>query len=171
MLGQKGPRQFPAKKPTDFIANHLLLLQPLQNCKCDRSHIHDSLDGGTAAACQLWPWGLAYKVASGIAMLTQHLQSSTPDPVQAFPATGVGTSDRHSEDEEPDPENWRRCPGCRGRQSKYDPRHSRVEGECLWPQIEPISWNCPACKNHRPYGHPSHSLDATCKHAVVGHRF
>ena len=168
MLGKVGPNFLPAKKPTDIMANHHLLLKLLVPARCDGSHQHDQMDGGCAKDCELWPWKLANKIASGIAMLKQHLQESMPDiPTEVFPTVGT---DMHSGEHVADPESWRRCPGCRGRQSKFDPRHNRVEGECKWPHVTAKSWSCPGCQKHRSFGDSMHTLDETCKHAVLSHR-
>ena len=168
MLGHVGPNFLPAKKPTDIMANHHLLLKLLVPARCDGSHQHDQMDGGCAKDCELWPWKLANKIASGIAMLKQHLQESMPDiPTEVFPTIGT---DMHSDEHVADPESWRRCPGCRGRQSKFDPRHNRVEGECKWPHVTAKSWSCPGCQKHRSFGDSMHTLDETCKHAVLSHR-
>lgn len=40
----------------------------------------------------------------------------------------------------------------------------------IWPDIEPIVWQCPGCKQHKPYGHPLHTQSENCKHAVIAHR-
>ena len=167
MLGQVGPNNLPAKKPTDIMANHPKLLEPFKNVQCDRSHQHDTLDGGTAKACEQWPWALAKKVCYGIILLKVHLETSIDHDQFAYPTRGTDTSSGR------DPvldESWRRCPGCRGRQSKTDPRHNRVRGECLWPDVEPIVWGCIGCRQHKPYGHPAHTHDEDCKHAVIIHR-
>ena len=165
MAGKKGPNGLPLKMPTDFLANHHFLLQELQSFQCDHSHVHDAFD---VHAFQLWPWKLARSVANGIALLKQHVSNSDP-PQYTYPAVGIGTDSLvpgHPVDEDA----WRRCPGCRGRQSRHDERHNRIRGECKWPDTEAITWSCPGCLKHRPYGHSSHLLNETCKHAVLQHR-
>ena len=124
MLGLVGPNNLPAKNKTEFVANHAKLLEPFANCRCDGRHPHDCLDGGRAKACESWPWELAKRICDGIILLNAHLQTSFPDTREAFPAVGTDTSE-HS-DAAAD-EAWRRCPGCRGRQSKFDPRHTEAE--------------------------------------------
>lgn len=166
MLGQRGPNNLLVKKPTDFIANHPKLLEPLRSCQCDRRHKHESLDGGRSKRCEVWPWALAQKVCEGIIKLKIHLMTSYPAPEQAYPTRGTSTADVEDDAQQ----SWRRCPGCRGRQSKFDPRHTRMIGECLWPDVTPVIWDCPACKKHRPFGHPDHTHGPDCKHAVISHR-
>ena len=168
MLGQLGPHGGPAKKSTDLIANHTKLLEPFANCRCDGSHVHDSLDGGRAKTCETWTWEFAKRVSDGIIRLKEHLSSSIADTQAAFPARGTSTGEGEAEQE--DNQAWRKCPGCNGRQSKYDPRHSRVRGECKWPDITPIIWKCPGCARHKPYGHPDHTHREDCKHSVIAHR-
>ena len=167
MLGQVGPSNLPAKKPTDLIANHSKLLEPFRDVWCDRSHQHDTLDSGNAKSCEKWPWAMARKVCEGIIMLKLHLETSIDPEHFAFPTRSTNTS---ADDEARADESWRKCPGCRGRQSKTDPRHSRVRGECMWPDVKPVVWGCPGCKQHKPYGHPSHTHSENCKHAVIAHR-
>lgn len=129
MLGQVGPNNLPAKKPTDIIANHPKLLEPFRNVTCDRRHQHDNLDGGNAKACEKWPWPMARKICEGVIMLKTHLETSIADHHAAFPTRGTSTS---ANDGPPVDNSWRKCAGCRGRQSKTDPRHSRIRGECLY---------------------------------------
>ena len=146
------------------MANHNLLLEGLMPFQCDASHRHNTAVKSTC--CQVWPWVFANKIAVGIAKLKQYVQEV--GNMHAFPVRSIGTgpSDKGEVDVG---ELWRKCAGCRGRQSKYDPRHSRLVGECLWPDIEPLDWSCPGCKKHKPYGHESHTLSADCKHAVISH--
>lgn len=166
MLGQLGPNGLPAKKPTDIIANHPKLLEPFKNDQCDRSHTHDTLDGGNAKSCEVWPWAFAKRVCDGIIMLKAHLETSINPEQLAYPIRATDTAEGASAGDE----SWRRCPGCRGRQGKTDPRHNRVRGECLWPDVRPIIWGCQGCKQHKPYGHPLHTHEENCKHAVIAHR-
>ena len=167
MLGQLGPNNLPAKKPTELVANRGKLLEPFANCRCDGSHTHDCLDGGRAKTCERWPLELAKRICDGIILLNAQLQTSFPDTHQAFPAIGIDTSEHSGAAAD---EACRRCPGCRGRKSKFDPRHIRIREECRWPDIEQIIWKCPGCSKHRVYGHPDHTCKEDCKHAVIAHR-
>ena len=165
MLSRRGRGGLPQKVQIDFMANHQLLLEGLMPFQCDVSHQHDT--AVKSKCCQPWPWVVANRIAVGIAKLKQHVQEVAN--VHVFPVRSIGTGpcDKREVDVE---ELWRKCAGCRGRQSKYDPRHSRIVGECLWPDIAPLDWSCPGCKKHKPYGHESHTLSADCKHAVISHR-
>lgn len=149
------------------MANHPKLIEPFHGCRCDGSHTHDTLNGGRAKACETWPWAMARKICEGVILLRTHLQSSCQPQQAAYPAVGTDTREDPGI---PGTESWRGCPGCRGRQAKTDPRHSRIRGICLWPDVQPIIWGCPACARHKPHGHPSHTYDMNCKHAVITHR-
>ena len=46
------------------------------------------------------------------------------------------------------PTPYDNCIACKGNQSKYDPRHTRIPGECKYPHIETPTWTCPGCVNN-----------------------
>eukprot|EP00971_Amphidinium_carterae_P123670 2449275-Amphidinium_carterae.1 len=84
-----------------------------------------------------------------------------PPPAAPPPNTGPGALTRA--------EQYARsaCPACRGRQSKYDPRHTRIAGDCLHPDIQ-TELTCPGCMTGRPRWHDLHTLQpGECRWAVA----
>ena len=194
--GQKGPLGGPAKKPTTFVSNSETLLSPLTQFVCPGNHEHELLEGEKAKWCQVWPWKLASAIVDGIISLkseslkSKSLSEECPWPCSSdsfvnlqsrkgqfsssmndlpkayFPSVGTGPSDpdAHTKD------IYQKCPGCRGHMSRHDARHTRVRGQCRWPDAEEIIWNCAGCKRDRPAAHESHTNGPDCKHAIIQHR-
>ena len=154
--GQRGPSGLPAKKPTSLISNRPQLLYPCKHFVCPQNHEHEQLEGGKASGCQVWPWKLATAIVDGILNLKR---------TSAYPSIGIGPGDRTV-----DPDQYAKCRGCRGHLSKYDARHSRVQGECKWHEETPLIWDCPGCKKDRPEAHDSHTYGPDCKHTIISHR-
>ena len=76
---------------------------------------------------------------------------------------------------EPVPERkWRNCPGCRGRMARTRREHTRIRGECKFPDIAPEpEWTCPGCARNPPRdrGHADHNeVPGQCRWAAIGHR-
>ena len=44
-----------------------------------------------------------------------------------------------------EPTPYDECVACRGNQSQYDPRHTRIPGKCKHPFVETPVWTCPGC--------------------------
>eukprot|EP00974_Lingulodinium_polyedra_P115676 11156275-Lingulodinium_polyedra.AAC.1 len=65
-----------------------------------------------------------------------------PQPYLAYP---VNARDRPRPDAD-----WQKCFGSCGRAHKTDERHTRVPGECRWPLVESVRWQCPGCKARVP---------------------
>ena len=162
--GQKGPGGGPAKKPTTLLANSETLLEPCTDFVCPGNHTHEYLDGGRAKHCQTWPWKMAQAIIDGVIKLKQEL-TLRAKPSQAYPTVGTGPGDPDLQEEA-----FRKCLGCRSHLSKYDARHTRKQGECRWPDTEPMHWDCPGCKKDRPEAHSSHTHGPDCKHAIISHR-
>ena len=118
----------------------------------------------------LWSQELAHLVQDGCTLLlaSRHLQQG---PCVAFPsvASGPSASGRENSEDVPrsEAEPWRNCPGCRGRQARHDPRHTRVAGQCRYPNDESLHWDCEGCKYHRPRTHPSHSNGPDCRCGII----
>ena len=159
--GQKGPNGGPAKKPTTFVSNSTIVLSHLTKFVCPGTHEHELLEGGKAKFCQVWPWPLANAIVDGILELKQSFVYPTVEGT-----TQTGSAGPARDDEDP----FRKCPGCRGRVSKSDARHTCIRGECRWPDEETVSWDCIGCQRHRPASHDSHTYGPDCKHAIIPHR-
>ena len=141
-----------------FWASHAYLLRPLQN--------HPWSPESTETP-KVWSNRLATSVMDGLSLLCAADQLT-----QAYPSVAAGpdAEPEQAQSEEPGSEWWRSCPGCRGRQNKYDDRHNRVPGQCRYPDVEALSWSCPGCRAHRPRGHPTHTLGPDCKHVIFAER-
>ena len=125
-----------AKKPTMLVSNSPILLKHFQDRKCNGRHEHGLLIGGRAAAAQVWTWDFANRVVQGIIDLKKHLAKVD----YLYPTVGTGPSDPDLPDQAP--KKWS-CYGCRNRLSMYDPRHTRVQGECMRTGITTIEYRCP----------------------------
>ena len=63
------------------------------------------------------------------------------------------------------------CDACRWSRVRTDPSHTRVRGECRYPDVEPIVWSCDGCASNRPRGHGTHTLQpGECRLAQVRQR-
>ena len=62
--------QVPAQKPTKFMSNSDLMLSEL-GVRCDRSHTHEPLLGGRAAAAETYPLKLVLAILRGMQKTTQ----------------------------------------------------------------------------------------------------
>ena len=79
--------------------------------------------------------------------------------VMTFPAV---------EDEADKTADISKCPGCKRQQSKNDPLHTRVPGECRWPFATTIHWECPACQAKLPFRNGNHTIEiGKCKFAAT----
>jgi len=155
-----------AKKPTMFIANHEILLSCFQNLRCTGNHEHGQLVGGRAAAAQVWTWDLAQRIVEGIVRLKQFIRNRSQD--YAYPTVGTGPDDEATQ--VPERYQWK-CKQCRNNISKYDVRHTRIESECRHHDVEPITYDCPGCKEHKPASHKMHNYNPNqCKWAVAHRR-
>eukprot|EP00439_Symbiodinium_sp_Y106_P049299 s2398_g6.t1 len=120
-----------------------------------------------------WPTELSRCIADGICVAKAHLLLRSQPELsvalqQMYPSVTSGPGPSGPEEAPGAPtEEWRKCPGCRGKQNRSDDRHNRIRGQCKFPDDTPHTWTCPGCKAHRPLGHPSHKMDETCKHVIV----
>ena len=162
MVGQ-AVQGVPAKKPTELVANCPEVLQPFCNLQCDGQHEHASLLGSQAKGTQRWTPKMCRLLAYGIEQLVRRL--STASGAQAsYPSVASGTTDAG---EKLVPEAWRKCKGCLWRLNRWDEMHSRIRGECKYPDDETIKFECPGCKNRKPRHDESHTFGPDCKHAVT----
>ena len=147
MTGQMGRQhKLLTKMPTAFTANSGELLDPLNKFVCDHRHEHepDVSGGGQRAKPRLWTWNLAVSVADGIYALVKLARTCR---LVAFPEIAVGPDDVPTAAHD---EWWKACDGCRHRRAKTDPEHNRDPDKCKYPLVEPIIWDCAACKAHEP---------------------
>eukprot|EP00971_Amphidinium_carterae_P226604 4494436-Amphidinium_carterae.2 len=107
------------KKPTVLLTN-LPHAETLLASRCQKDHEHQRLEGGPRVRrAQVWPQGLAramYKVAT-LAFEDAEMNLTNIRNEQAYPV------------------QFDLCLGCRGHKSSLDPSHTRVEGQCRWPDL------------------------------------
>ena len=153
-----------------FWASSPMLLRPLQSLQLRRNQQPRAVNAHTKP----WSLHLSTLVTDGLCLLCAANQLTAPaEAVYPSVASGpAGPDDKGPEEAEEveGKEWWRACPGCRGRQNKIDDRHNRIPGQCKYPEVESVSWNCDGCKNHRPRGHPSHTMGPDCKHVILEER-
>lgn len=156
----------PVRKPTQLVATHYILLKRFANHICQNDHQHQQLLGGLAKHAQKWPRKMCDMIAASIDELARH-ENWKNSKTRAYPTVSVET-ERNPEGE--DQPFWRKCKGCLWRLHKHSPEHTRIEGECKHSAIEPIAFECPACKKDRPRSHAGHTLGPDCRHAITGER-
>ena len=152
-------------RPTRHLcANHPALLSPTRALLASQT-VHVAPNGPL-------PPNVAESLADGVSLLKACLLLQGMPCASLYPSVASGPGAARADEAPPPPteEQWRKCAGCRGRQNRWDDRHSRVRGECKFPDDETITWNCPGCKVHRPKSHSSHTYGPDCKHAVVESR-
>ena len=161
----------PGYRHTDrhVCANHAALLSPLRVFLADNPSFNSSPLQLSSQVSQCLSDGVSLLRTCLHLMTTASADSQSSQHQSAFPSAAVGPGPLHADEPLPAPseEQWRKCPGCRGRQARYDDRHTRVRGQCKFPDDVPHTWTCPGCKYHRPLTHPSHSFGPDCKHAIV----
>lgn len=134
----------PLKKPTKFVASHVILLEHLRDKLCFERHPH----GKVTSEAERWPHKLCKAVATGIADLL---------------------CDRHSQFQYMLYLPTFSCPGCRGHVRRDDPRHVRDE-TCKFKNEQPTEWKCPACLKHRHRSDERHTLGPDCRWAIASTR-
>ena len=168
-LGLKGPAGLPIKKPTVLVSNGRILLEQFTNLQCRNDHQHDQTwgNGKLLHSLQVWPWGLAERLVNGIVALIKQLKQTNN-----YPELGTGHQDDNVQDDETQP--WMKCPGCKGRMARTRREHTRIRGECKWPDVEPeAEWTCPGCSRTPPRarGHQDHTeIPGECRWGYKGTR-
>ena len=166
MTGQRASTGLLVKKPTELRSNHPVLLQPFQDLRCSGDHEHTTLLNGRAAATQAWSWDFCSRVASGIVSLKRLFEHRSS---AAYPVAASGPGDPAP----PEPTGddvpwWHACPACHRRIQRLDPSHTRVRGECRYPDDTPVDFACEGCRNRRPRSHASHTMvPGECLHAAT----
>ena len=103
---------------------------------------------------QQWTWPL-------IEGMTESMTGTLTPPTQHryYPSVGVGPDPPQDSDDEPldrlrhqRPKPWWwKCIGCRGHHGQTRREHSRIRGECKYPDVEvEAQWQCPACARVPP---------------------
>ena len=155
----------PVKKPTELVATDEILLRRFSGKICHNEHQHIQLVGGRAAATQRWTPQMCNMIAASIRDLA--IKEDRQQHRQAYPAVGTDTSDGPAAGHE---QPWRKCKGCLWRLNKFSSQHSRVRGECKYPDTEPMEFECPACQTDKPRSHDGHTFEPGCRHALTSSR-
>ena len=193
MVGQHGADFRPAKKPSMVVASDEALLKPFEGLKCDGEHGHTQTWGapGGIGSLQIWTWNFAERVVQGIVNLKSKIRRTRKAAAalqeELYPEMASGSADPHADPPAaasavaPAADQWRagidfsnpwhKCIGCRGRMARTRREHSRIRGECKFPDVEPeTEWSCPGCTRTppRPRGHESHTdVVGECRWAVA----
>ena len=64
----------PAKKPTDCLASHPLLLKEFEGKRCQGCPEHANLMNGQCDKAKVWPWAFSRALVNGICALKRHEQ-------------------------------------------------------------------------------------------------
>ena len=131
-------------RSTVFISNHPKMLLPLNlnMLKPDKHH----------AKMPRWSYHFASLVACGIsAVHRDDLQNSYPVEASSSSTCQADTPVPKRRGRPPkvpiDGPAWKKCPGCRQGRPMTDESHSREADVCKYPDIVPIIWSCPGCKD------------------------
>ncbi|CAK0874738.1 unnamed protein product, partial [Prorocentrum cordatum] len=137
------------RKDTLIDANRPEIIRPLRILRCPGAspqHVHQINENGRSPYTQVWPKRLCQLLARGIKC------AFDMQPVEAHPtAEELAVAG---------------CLAYRRRQRKDDPTHTRVVGECLYPDIPAAAarsvWNrrftCPSCKVKANRWGPRHTF-------------
>ena len=186
MIGQTS-EGLPVKRPTELVSNSTTLLKPFENLGCNGLHVHAPTRGVTAKQALRWPPNMRSRIAYAVqelvcelhdpqqCRLSAHATSSTGEgsvyaphtSINAFPSAAIGTAD---EGEIPVGEAWRKCKGCLWRLQQHDPMHTRIRGECKHPDVQPLTFDCPACKARKNRSDEGHTFGPDCRHVLTAQR-
>ena len=155
----------PVKKPTELVATDEILLRRFSGKICHNEHQHIQLLGGKAAATQRWTAQMCDMIAASIRDLAIKEDNQQHQP--SYPAVSTDTSEGPAGGHE---QPWRKCKGCLWRLNKFSPQHSRVRGECKYPDTEPMEFECPSCQADKPRSHEGHTFEPGCRHALTSSR-
>ena len=64
----------PAKKPTDCMASHPLLLSNFEGMRCRGCPVHANLENGQCNKAKVWPWAFSRALVNGICALKRYEQ-------------------------------------------------------------------------------------------------
>jgi len=149
MAGAIDEYKVPVQKKTEFTANDLSLLKPLERLICNGAHQHATPTGKALEKLKVYPWKLCGVIVNGIQALKLSLQTSYMlDGVHGnvhpiLPTVGT-------QGDPPDvPVSTKKiitCPACEACLRKESDMHTRGQG-CKYPHVMPKPWQCPACKS------------------------
>ena len=155
----------PVKKPTELVATDETLLRRFSGKICRNEHQHIQLLGGKAAATQKWTTQMCDMIAASIRDLA--IKEDSQQHQSLYPAVSTDTGDGPVGGHE---QPWRKCKGCLWRLNKFSSQHSRVRGECKYPDTEPMEFECPSCQADKPRSHEGHTFEPGCRHALTSSR-
>ena len=137
----------PVKKPTEWTANHEMLVKPMRNFMCDNRHYHAHPTGKELERLKLYPWKLCGAVVQGIQDLKRYLNQHNYHITEAYPAASTSTEDKDIPPRPPT--GGLGCPACHVNIWKHSPRHTRKRGSCRWFDVQPIHYDCPQCNKDK----------------------
>ena len=153
------------RRPIELVANHGYLLQPFENLQCDGGHAHVQPSRGET---HRWPHSMRQKIAYAINRLVRLSHGNRTRESASFPSVAVGANPEGEPDSEvPVDEQWRKCKGCLWRLQRHDKMHSRIRGQCKYPDSETIEFGCPACKARKNRSDEGHTFGPDCRHVLT----
>ncbi len=156
----------PAKKPTQWMANHECLVTPLRQYRCDMNHDHCCPTNRRLEKLKQYPEKLCEIVVEGIVSLNEQVKYLNE---KAFPTTETGSGPGDPATGEviprPPPSGWG-CPACADNIRKTSPSHTRDRRQCRWYDVEPIHWKCPSCVKDRNRSYKHSLTPGECRFAV-----
>ena len=85
-----------------------------------------------------------------------------------YPSVGSGPGDA---DAPKSKKPKHKCQACYNHHAKWDPRHTRTEGECIRYLDEAIKYTCTGCKHDKVREHSSHNYElGECRWATASFR-
>ena len=132
----------PTLKPTAFVSNCEDLITNLRQ-ECNGRHEYHAPLAGTlygiskTAYAQQWPPKLCRTIVKAIEHVCKFHNAAMK---QAYPEVVTA-----------------KCPGCKSHAYSRDPRHTRVRGECKFPDVQSDVLKCSACLRNLPSHHPQHT--------------
>ena len=156
----------PVKKPTELVATDETLLRRFSGKICHNEHQHIQLVGGRASATQKWTPMMCDMIAASIRDLA--IKEERQRHQTSYPAVGTSTGEGpEGGHEQP---SWKKCKGCLWRLNKFSPKHTRISGECKYPDVAPMEFECPSCLADKPRSHGGHTFEPGCRHALTSSR-
>ena len=153
-------------KPTSLWASDYDLVHYLDGLVCGTlpnmcNGNHAELRGHLAKDAQVWPWGMAQRMAWGVQRLlarrkwqripADYVSTGTfavGQPVGSLSGT-MRTSSSSSfptATKSAAQPNFQGCPGCKRKRPKDHTDHNRVPGVCRYPDVVSIDYPCPGCR-------------------------
>ena len=161
------------RKRTRVVGSCDTAMDTFNGYRCNGRHEHVHATGQVAAEARLWTWMFAALVIEYCRKAIRARDRECSSQLAVAPCLPVASTSSAQPWADAIPEEqWRKCPGCRGKLEAGDTRHSRKPGECKWPLVQPDAWACPGCVLHKPRGHASHNEKVgECKWGSAGVRY